>query len=338
MVVAKMIEIANMVEDGMDKMRAKNLDAGKWIGRAGLGLAAAMALAACASNAPPVTKNGGEQIFATPDEAINAFVAANRTDNKPALLRILGPQGAKLVSSGDPVADRTGRNKFLTAYDAAHELESDGDNKDVLVVGPEEWPMPIPLVRSGGGWHFDTAAGEEEVLDRRIGRNELVVIEICRTYVEAQREYAEQHPRADGKAEYAQKFVSDTGKHDGLYWPTKPGEEESPFGPLIADARAEGYVNAGKHVAPTPYHGYYFKILKRQGPDAADGTRDYIVHGHMTGGFAMLAFPATYGDSGVMSFIVDQNGIVYEKNLGSDTAKIAAHIVTYNPDKGWKAP
>jgi hypothetical protein len=197
--------------------------------------------------------------------------------------------------------------------------------------------MPIPLVRQNDGWRFDTAAGEDEILNRRIGRNELNVIGVCRTYVLAQREYAEQHT-VNGKhtTEYAQRFSSTEGQHDGLYWPATDNEPESPFGPLIADAQAEGYTKAlhGQH-SHQPYHGYFYKILTRQGPSASTGARNYIVNGHMTRGFALLAFPATYGDSGVMTFIVNQNGIVYEKDLGPDTKHLARHIDSFNPDASW---
>jgi hypothetical protein len=321
----------------MGEMHTENFDAGKWIQKAGLGFLF-IALTACATSTTPPVKTGSEESFISPEEAVNAFVTASRAGNKSELRRILGPQGDKLISSGDPVADKNGRGKFLAAYDDGHKLESDGENKKILVIGNEEWPMPIPLVRTSAGWIFDTAAGEEEILNRRIGHNELVIIEICRTYVEAQREFSEQHQLPDGKVEYAEKFISSPGKHDGLYWPVSNGEEESPLGPLIADARTEGYVNAGKHAASTPYHGYYFKILKRQGSDAAGGAKNYAPKGRMTDGFAMVAFPAKYGDSGIMTFIVNQNGIVYQKNLGPHTAVIAEKMVAYNPDSGWKAP
>jgi Protein of unknown function (DUF2950) len=295
-------------------------------------------LSGCAMTTQTTTTRGPEQVFDTPDDAVNALVKATRADNQPNLLKILGPDAAKLIHSGDTVADHTARQHFLAAYDASHQIENADDDTRTLIVGDEGWPMPIPLVRQDNGWRFDTAAGQEEILNRRIGKNELNVLSVCRAYVTAQRDYAEQH-LVSGKhvTEYAQRFTSTSGKHNGLYWPVKPGEEESPLGPLIADARAEGYGKGaihGKH-SHTPYHGYYYKILTRQGADAPSGKKDYIVKGHMTRGFALLAFPATYGDSGVMTFIVNQNGIVFEKDLGPDTKHLAPRIDSFNPDKSW---
>jgi hypothetical protein len=293
-----------------------------------------MILSACATETP-LAARGPEQVYPTPQEAADVLVEASRRDDKGALLKILGPRAAKLVSSGDPVADKRMRQKFVAAYDTFHELDSEGDNKKILVIGEEEWPMPIPLVRvEDDGWKFDTEAGAEEILNRRIGRNELNVIEICRAYVEAQRDYAALHRLPDGRTEYAQRFISTPGKHDGLYWPVKAGEEESPLGPLIANAEAEGYTAAKRQ----PYHGYYYRILKRQGPNAASGAMSYMAKGHMAGGFALIAMPAKYADSGIMTFIVNQNGIVFEKNLGPDTQKLAARITQYDPDAGWKTP
>jgi hypothetical protein len=303
---------------------------------AGLG-AAVIALAACATALPPAAR-GPEQVFPGPQQAVDALVGATRADDEAALLRILGPDGDKLVSSGDSVADRRGREKFLAAYDRAHEIQGEGGNRDVLVIGDVAWPLPIPLVRVAGGWQFDTAAGAQEILNRRIGRNELTVLDICREFIHAQREYAAQHPLSRGRAEYAQRFVSSKGRHDGLYWPVTAGQKESPFGPLIAHAEAEGY-KVGKrrgHHEHKPFFGYYYRILKRQGPGAVDGARDYVVKGHMSRGFAMLAWPAKYGDSGVMTFIVNDDGIVYEKNLGPGTAVAAANIKQFDPDKSWK--
>lgn len=292
-------------------------------------------LAACASPTFP-TVAGPEEIFPKPEQAVSAYVDAIRNSNQSELLKILGPDASDLISSGDPVADKKWRSKFITAYETAHRLESDGDNKEILIIGTEEWPMPIPLIHVEEGWQFDTASGKDEILNRRIGHNELNAIGICRAYVEAQREYAAQHHLADGTPQYAQKFISSKGKHDGLYWPVRAGKPESPLGPLVAYARAQGYVNAGTHKKQhMPYHGYFYKILKQQGPNAAGGAKNYIINGHMTNGFALVAFPARYGDSGVMTFIINQNGIVYEKNLGPDTTTIAAHLTQYDPDKSW---
>jgi hypothetical protein len=273
-----------------------------------------------------------QSAFPTPEKAVDALVFAARHEHKVELLKILGPGADKLVSSGDDVADREGREKFVTAYDKAHKIEDAGTDRKVLAVGEEEWPMPIPLVRDKDGWRFDTAAGELEILNRRIGRNELNVIEVCRAYVEAQRDFA---ALDSDRHEYAQSFQSNEGKHDGLYWEVKDGEKESPLGPLIASATAEGYSDTTTLDKRTPYHGYYYKILKSQGEHAAGGKMDYLKDGHMTGGFALIAFPATYGDSGVMSFIVDHNGIVYEKNLGPETSSVVEDITEYDPDETW---
>ena len=268
---------------------------------------------------------------------MSALVAATRDGNKTELLEILGPQADNLISSGDPVADKEGREKFLASYDTAHRLETAGADKEILVVGNKNWPWPIPLVRQKDGWRFDTEAGEQEILDRRVGRNELNVIEVCRVYVDAQREYADEHRLADGRHEYAQRFISHAGRHDGLYWPVSDGGEQSPLGPLIAYAQTEGY-DTKPHRKPKPYHGYYYKILTGQSGAAPGGTVNYNTGGHMTKGFALLAFPATYGDSGIMTFIVNQDGMVHEKDLGPDTVKLARQIKSYNPDESWKLP
>jgi hypothetical protein len=287
--------------------------------------------AAAVSAAAPVQKT-----FVAPEAAVDALIAANRGNHLDELLAILGPEGAKLIHSGDPVADEHGRARFVATYDEAHKLDLDGKNKATLIIGKDEWPFPIPLVDEHDRWHFDTKAGVEEILNRRIGRNELTVIQICRAYVAAQREYAAMRLDAGGTPEYAQHFMSRTGRRDGLYWPVNSGETESPLGPLIAEARAAGYRPGTPHVSPRPYYGYYFRILTRQGDNAAGGARNYIVDGHMTGGFALLAYPASYGDSGIMTFMVGQTGIVYEKNLGPQTASIASQIVQYDPDVSWQ--
>jgi hypothetical protein len=277
-----------------------------------------------------------QKTFATPAAAVDALIAANRANKMRELLAVLGPEGAKLIQSGDPVADKGGRERFLAAYDEAHKLELDGQDKAILIVGREEWPLPIPLVRQQTGWRFDTRAGVEEILNRRIGRNELSVIEVCRAYVVAQREYAAKRLRPSGPTEYAQHFMSTDAQHNGLYWPVKPGEEESPLGPLIARARAAGYSPGTSHAKPRPYYGYYFRILTRQGENAAGGARNYVINGDMTGGFALIAYPATYGDSGIMTFVVNQDGVVYQKNLGPGTTRISQQITQYDPDPSWQ--
>lgn len=279
-----------------------------------------------------------ELVFQTPQEAVETLVGATRNDQTELMVKILGPKSKKLVYSGDKVADNAGRDKFVAAYDEAHELVRQNPDRDVLQVGANEWPMPIPLDMVQGGWQWNTAAGADEIINRRIGKNELNVIGVARSYVEAQNEYGDLHPVGkQGHHEYAQLLVSEKGKRDGLYWPVKEGEQESPLGPLVAKARAEGYADKDGHPQHAPYHGYFYKILKSQGAHAAGGAKDYTdKKGHMTRGFAFLAFPANYGNSGIMTFIISDNGIVYEKNLGPDTGKIAPFIAAYDPDTSWK--
>lgn len=301
--------------------------------------AVALSIAALDTTATPAFAERVKQsTFHTPDQAVEAFVAADRQYNQTILARILGAGGDKLIRSGDPVADAHNRARFVSAYDESHRIEMQGPDKAVLVIGKEDWPLPIPLVQSRAGWRFDTLAGEQEILNRRIGHNELHVIETCRAYVQAQREYAASARPAAGEPEYAQHIMSHEGQHDGLYWPTSAGEAESPLGPLVAQARTSGYATAPHSGKPTPYHGYYFHILTRQGSHAPGGAKNYLIDGHMTGGFALLAYPAKYGDSGIMTFMVNQDGIVYEKNLGPNTVAIARRLDLYDPDKGWRAP
>jgi len=272
-----------------------------------------------------------QETFTSPELAGSALIDANKSGKEDDLLKILGPEAADLIHSGDPVADSSARKGFVAAYETAHAWEKADDNKETLVVGAQKWPLPIPLVREDGKWRFDTKAGRQKILDRRIGRNELNVIKVSRAYVEAQADYFKVYP---GQHEYAQKFKSTPGQHDGLYWAAASGEKESPLGKLIANAEADGSAQE-KHI---PYHGYYYKVLKMQTSAAHGGAKDYILKGHMTGGFALLAYPAKYGDSGIKTFIVNQAGIVHEKDLGPDTAAIAAKITKYDPEKSWLIP
>jgi Protein of unknown function (DUF2950) len=278
-----------------------------------------------------VSAANAQQSFKTADEAADALVSAARAGDRKGLLTVLGRDGADIVSSGDPVADTSARNRVVEAYDAKHQVVMEGADKAVLVIGREDWPFPIPLVRKDGTWRFDTAAGREEILYRRIGRNELNAIETCLAYVDAQQEYAERGIAGSGV--YAQRIVSQPGKKDGLYWPAQSSADESPLGELAASAAAEGY-RAGQQRAP--YHGYYYKVLTRQGPNAPGGALDYVVRGNMIGGFALVAYPAEYRTSGVMTFLVNHQGNVYEKDLGPDTARIAAGMTTFNPDNTWR--
>jgi hypothetical protein len=251
------------------------------------------------------------------------------------LLAVFGPEGREIVSSGDEVADKAQRSKFVEDYEAKNHLEQKTPETAILSVGKEDWPLPVPMVKKGEKWYFDAAAGKEEILNRRIGRNELSVIEVMHAYVDAQREYAARKDRGnDTPGEFAQKLRSTEGKKDGLYWPVKEGEKESPFGPFVAEAVKEGYKK--KKDAPTPYHGYYYKILKAQGKNAPGGEYEYVVNGKMILGFALLAYPAEYGNSGVMTFIVNQDDKVYQKDLGRETGKKAPAIEKYDPDQTWK--
>ena len=270
--------------------------------------------------------------FASAEEGVDAFVAALRTGNSKALAGILGSEGRSLTSSGDPVLDRMSRERFVKAYDTAHKLAVNGDTT-WLRVGDDDWPLPIPLVKDGDRWRFDARQGREEILARSIGRNEIYTIETSLAYVDAQREYYAEDRDGDGILEYAQKFGSTPGKRDGLYWPTQPGEPPSPLGALVVRARAEGYQR--KADGPTPYHGYVYRILTAQGPDAKDGAYDYITKGHMIGGFALVAFPARYGVSGVMTFLVNHDGVVFQKDLGPNTRALALKMKVFNPDGTW---
>lgn len=263
------------------------------------------------------------------------MVAAVQGNNDVQLLAILGPGSEELISSGDRVADQKGRTRFLTAYEEKKSLEQEDEGRAVLLVGGKDYPFPIPIVRQGDAWLFDTQAGMEEILNRRIGRNELHTIEVIHAYTDAQREYA-CIKRNRCRLEFAQKFASNEGKKDGLYWEAVEGEEESPLGPLIARATEEGYAGGLDEDPPEPFHGYYFKILKAQGEHAKGGAYDYVVDGKMVLGFALVAYPAKYGASGVMTFILNQEGVIYEKGLGEDTASAAAAMTTFDPDDTWK--
>jgi hypothetical protein len=270
--------------------------------------------------------------FASLEQAVTALMTALKSNDQKALVEILGPEGRSVVSSGDPVADRQNREKFIADYERAHRLEGAG-GKVTLYVGADDFPLPIPLVPDRDMWRWDTRAGKEEILNRRIGRNELNTIQTCLAYVDAQNEYFSADRDADGRREFAQRFASTPGKRDGLYWETKPGETPSPLGPLVVQARGEGYRRGDK---PIPYHGYYYRILTAQGSAARDGGYDYLAHGRMIGGFALVAYPAQYGVSGVMSFIVNQDGVVYQKDLGPQTPTVAGAMKAFNPDKTWQ--
>jgi hypothetical protein len=259
--------------------------------------------------------------------------AAKRNDTK-SLLQVLGSEAQSFINTGDPVSDQASRARFVQAYEEAHTLVPSGDRRVILQIGQDAWPFPIPLVKNSTRWRFDAKEGKEEILNRRIGRNELDVIQVCLAYVDAQREYYMRNPQRLALPQYATKFMSTPGKRDGLYWATTTDEPPSPLGPLVAQARREGYKRtAGK---PIPYHGYYYTILTGQGPHAAGGAYDYRVRGQMIGGFALVAYPAQYGSSGIMTFIVNHDGVVYQKDLGPRTAALAQSMTRFNPDETWK--
>jgi hypothetical protein len=273
-----------------------------------------------------------QEQFGTPEAAIEALVAAARSGDRNAILKVLGSDGKPVVGSGDPVADSNIRQDFVSAYDAKHAIEMEGDGTQTLVIGNDDWPFPIPLINKGGQWEFDTTAGLNEILRRRVGRNELSAIQVSLAYVQAQNEYASLDPAGAGRGVYAQRIVSRPGKKDGLYWATIEGEEPSPLGELAAQAAAEGYKPG---TTPIPYHGYYYRIITRQGATASGGAYDYLVKGKMIGGFALVAYPAEYGNSGIMTFMVNQDGIVFQKDLGPKTTKLVRKINSFSPDDTW---
>ena len=298
-----------------------------------LGTILSLALIAMAPVAQAAT--AAQKSFASPETGITALVEAVKANDQPMLRGILGPHGKKLISSGDTVADQQSREAFIKAYSEANKLVFEGETQAVLVIGQDEWPMPIPLVKSPAGWRFNSPQGEKEILTRRIGRNELAAIQVCLAIVDAAHEYAALDVDGDRIPEYAPQFVSTPGKHDGLYWQTKENEPPSPLGPLLAAATREGYTDSvSKPLAP--YHGYFYRILTKQGNDAPGGAHDYLIRGHMIGGFAVIAYPARYGVSGIMSFLVNQDGVVYEQNLGKNTTAIASKMTTFNPDASWR--
>jgi len=273
-----------------------------------------------------------QEQFTTPEDAVSTLVQAAKSQDQKSLLTVLGPDGKAIVSSGDPVADANARDNFVSAYDAKHALDSEGDGSQTLIIGDNDWPFPIPLINKGGKWQFDTAAGVDEILRRRIGRNELAAIQVSLAYVQAQNEYASRDPAGLGSHVYAQRIVSRPGKKDGLYWPIADSEPPSPFGDLAAKASAEGY-KAGQ--TPIPYHGYYYRILTRQGANAPGGAYDYLAKGKMIGGFALVAYPAQYGNSGIMTLMVSHDGTVFQKDLGPQTDQLARKIESFDPDQTW---
>jgi Protein of unknown function (DUF2950) len=272
-----------------------------------------------------------QQAYPSPEDAAASLAAAVKTGTRSAILKVLGNDAEDIVESGDDVADAATRQRFLSAYDAKHSIKAEGNKQATLILGADDFPFPIPLVNNKSGWEFDAAAGRLEILYRRIGRNELDAIQTCLAFVDAQNEYAEKDRTGDGAGVYAQRIVSNPGKKDGLFW--RDDRDPSPLGELAAQASAEGY-KVGEQAAP--YHGYYFRILKGQGSDAPGGAFDYVVKGKMIGGFALIAYPAEYGNSGVMTFMINHAGTVYQKDLGKRTDSIAKRITLFDPDQTWK--
>ena len=273
--------------------------------------------------------------FATPDAAAQALAQAVKANDRNALQFIFGCDAYWLSHSGDDIADANDRKLFSAAYDESHKLVSNSDASETLIIGKDLWRVPIPLVKRGDRWVFDTSAGESEILKRRIGRNEQSAMHVSQAIVAAEHQYATGHLDADGVPVYTAHLASSPQQRDGLYWATPPYESPSPLGPLVADASAEGYTNADTQPL-APYHGYYYRILTRQGKAAVGGERDYIVDGKLIGGFAVLAYPAQYRTSGVLSFIVDRNGAIYAKDLGEDTQKVVVSMTSFDPDSSWK--
>jgi hypothetical protein len=285
------------------------------------------ALAAC-------SRSIHQKDFATAEEAAQSLVAATRSGDTHALLQILGPEAGPTVDSGDAVQDKNVRERFVHAYETRHSLVADTDGSRTLQVGADEWPFPYPLVQSNGRWRFDGSRGSEEIIDRRVGANELSTIQACLAFVDAEREYYIRNPEEDPLLHYAQKILSTDGRKDGLYWPTTGNEAQSPLGERFARARAEGYFAEGSRKGE-PFHGYIYRLLTAQGSGATGGALDYMVGDKLLGGFALIAYPAEYGSSGVKSFIVNQNGVVYSRDLGAETPAAAAAIKTFDPGESW---
>ena len=289
----------------------------------------AVLLLACFS-AGSAAQEKGQKRFSSPEEASQALVAAAQNNDEKTMLEILGPDAQDIVSSGDPTQDAENHANFARKYQEMHRFVKVPDGSVMLYIGAENWPAPIPLRMKGNAWFFDTEAGKMEILFRRIGRNELSAVRICQELVAAQKDYyAMQH------SEYAKQIYSDEGQHNGLYWKVAEGEPQSPIGPLVASAVAEGYMK-GRAGPPTPYRGYFFHILTRQGKDVLGGAKSYLMNGKMTAGFAFIAYPAEYRSSGVMTFIVNQDGIVYQKDLGEKTESLGKLMQEYNPDASWR--
>src|SRR5271170_3488789 len=310
-------------------MRRTMLSLNKFHGANLLKLAAVAILSAACFPASLMAQQAGQKTFSSAEEASQALVAAAQSNDQKAMLEILGPDGKQIVSSGDEAEDAENRANFVKRFQEMHRLVREPDGTTTLYVGAHNWPTPIPLLHKGNAWYFDTEMAKKEILYRRIGWNEMSAIRICEELVTAQKEYAAQH-----NGEYAQKIFSDEGRHDGLYWKAANGEPQSPIGPLVGSAAAS-YAKS-QQGAPTPYRGYYFHILVGQGKGGPGGAKSYVANGKMTEGFAFVAYPAEYRSSGVMTFIVGSDGVVYEKDLGTKTPREAITMKSFNPDSTWR--
>jgi hypothetical protein len=308
------------------ELNAKNFHRASFLGLATVALILVVCLPV-----PSRAQQPGQKTFSSAEAAGDALLAAAQNDDENAILQILGPDGKQIVSSGDDIEDEHTRMNFVQKYQEMHRLVAEPDGTTTLYIGAQNWPSPIPLVKKGNLWYFDTDAAKQEILFRRIGQNEMSAIRVCQELVAAEKEYfSKEHD------EYAQNFVSDEGKHNGLYWLADNDQFESPIGPLVANAGSEGGLAKNLNSGPVPFHGYYFRILTRQGKNAAGGAADFIVAGKMTGGFAFVAYPAEYRNSGVMTFIVGKDGVVYQKDLGQNTVARAKAIKEYNPNSTWQ--
>jgi len=309
-------------------MRKTNLNVDKSRGINLPALTAIAILLTLCFSSRSVAQQPSQKTFSSAEDASSALVAAAQSNDEKAMLNILGPDGKQIVSSGDDAEDAQSRANFVQKYQEMHRLMKEPDGTTTLYIGAENWPTPIPLVNKGTAWYFDTDAGKQEILFRRIGRNEMSTIHVCQELVAAEKEYSAQH------SEYAQKIFSDEGQHNGLYWKSADSQAQSPIGPLVATAFVEGANN--RDSAPTPYRGYYYRILTREGKNAPSGAKSYIQNGKMTAGFAFVAYPAEYRSSGVMTFIVTDDGVVYQKDLGKKTDALAKAMKEYNPDSKWQ--
>jgi Protein of unknown function (DUF2950) len=312
-----------------NRMRKTNLNVVKL---SGISLPTLAAVAVFLTVCVPVSmaQQPGQKTFSSPEDASNALLMAAQSNDEKAMLDILGPDGKQIASSGDDAEDAQNRSNFVHRYQEMHRLVKEPDGTTALYIGAHNWPTPIPLVNRGGAWYFDTEAGKKEILYRRIGRNEMSTIRVCQELVAAEKEYySAQH------SEYAPKIFSDEGQHNGLYWKAAEGEAQSPIGPLVAAAVAEGYVK-GQGGPPTPYRGYYYRVLTGQGKGAPGGAKKYVINGKMTEGFAFVAYPAEYKSSGVMTFIVNEEGVVYQKDLGKKTEALAQAMKEFNTNSGWQ--